>query len=560
MATNEERLEQVAATILDGRVVDWRAAESDVDEEQRRLIKHLKVVAAVAGVHRLPDSWGHLRLIERIGSGSYGDVYRAWDTRLDREVALKLLPVAPSDNRDSSIIHEGRLLARVRHASVVTIHGAEQIDDRIGLWMEFVRGRTLAQMLAEGYRFTTAEAARIGFDLCSAVEAVHAAGLIHRDIKAHNVMLAEDGRIVLMDFGTGRELDDRSGSDLTGTPLYIAPEVLAGHPATARSDVYSLGVLLFHVLTGSYPVRGKSLEDIRSVHASNSRASLREMRPDLSAGLAHAIERAIDPAVDRRPASAAAFGRELNDTTAGLVRRRLLYVAVASTAVLAAAAFTWRDRTPGTQGHVPAIAVLPFENKDVASGSEEFADGLTDEIQRRLAVIDGLALRSSGSSFAFKNRPRDLRDVAAQLDVGYVLEGSVSRANNALRIDARFTRTTGDVVWADSFERDVNGLPAILDDISLAIVNKLRVTLGRGQRRYDLDPDCTISSCGRVRSTDGGALRTAPGRRNCSNRLCLERPNTRRLGQGSQAQWHSFPGRLRARKSFRPIPGSVPRR
>ena len=148
----------------------------------------------------------------------------------------------------------------------MTIHGAEQIGDRIGLWMELVRGRTLEEILAQGRRFTAGEAARIGVDLCSAVEAVHTSGLIHRDIKAHNVMLAEDGRVVLMDFGTGRELDDRSASDLTGTPLYVAPEVLGGRPATSQSDVYSLGVLLFHVLTGSYPVQGQNLADIRAAH------------------------------------------------------------------------------------------------------------------------------------------------------------------------------------------------------------------------------------------------------------------------------------------------------
>jgi serine/threonine-protein kinase len=491
VATDEDRLETLAAAVLDGRDVDWTRAESDADGVQTRLFRHLKVVAAVAGVHRIPESWGHLRIIERIGSGTFGEVYRAWDSRLDREVALKLLPACrrPDESATSSIIHEGRLLARVHHPNIATIHGAEQIGDCTGLWMELVRGRTLEQMLGEGAQFSAPEVTRIGADLCGAVEAVHAAGLLHRDIKAHNVMLAHDGRVVLMDFGTGRELDDRSASDLTGTPLCVAPEVLRGDPATACSDVYSLGVLLFHLLTGSYPVQGQNLAEIRAAHETASRASLRTIRPDVPARLARAIERAIEPMAERRCQSAAAFGTALRDAMGGLGRRRLMYGAVAASALLAAG-LAWGSRGRSATGSVPAIAVLPFENRNSASGSDEFADGLTDEIQRSLAVIDGLALRSSGSSLAFKNRPRNLREVASQLGVDFVLEGSVSRSNSAVEIDVRFTRIADDIViWSDRFERDVAALPAILDDISLAIVNEMRVTLGRGQRRYDLDPD-----------------------------------------------------------------------
>ena len=367
MATDDERLEQLAGAILDGSPVDWKTAESDADPARQRLVQHLKIVAAVAGVHRIPDVWGHLRVIERIGSGSFGDVYRAWDSRLDREVALKLLPADPRDDRQtSSIINEGRLLARVDHPNIVTIHGAEQIGDRIGLWMELVRGRTLEEMLAHGASFSPAEAVRIGADLCSAVEAVHAAGLIHRDIKAHNVMVGDDGRVVLMDFGTGRERDDPSSSDLTGTPLYVAPEVLGGRPATAQSDVYSLGVLLFHVLTGSYPVLGKNLAEIRAAHDAGSRVSLRAIRPDVPAPLARVIERAIDAVPERRHQRAASFGAALREALRGIARRRLMYTTLAASAVLVAVGLAMVGRVAAPSGQVPAIAILPFENKDGA--------------------------------------------------------------------------------------------------------------------------------------------------------------------------------------------------
>jgi serine/threonine protein kinase len=177
--------------------------------------------------------------------------------------------------------------------------------------MELVRGRTIEQQLQQGTPFGTANAARIGVDLCSAVSAVHGAGLLHRDIKAHNVMIAEDGRVVLMDLGTGREVDDGSVSDLAGTPLYVAPEVLRGEPATVRSDIYSLGVLLYYMVTGSYPVHGRTLGEIRHAHDTRDAADLRSARPDLPPRLARILERALDPDPARRYDSTDALGADL---------------------------------------------------------------------------------------------------------------------------------------------------------------------------------------------------------------------------------------------------------
>ena len=218
MAVSEGLVADLAGALLDGTPIDWTAAESSADETNRPLLAELRVLATLADLHRrlpVPRAaatltaggdcveqvvhWGHLRVLERIGRGAFGEVYRAWDTRLDREVALKLLPAdrAAGDGPASSIIQEGRLLARVRHPNVVTIYGAEQIGGRIGLWMEFVRGRTLKQIVDDGKVFSGAEAIEIGVELCQAVAAVHTEGLLHRDIKAQNVMLAENGRAAL---------------------------------------------------------------------------------------------------------------------------------------------------------------------------------------------------------------------------------------------------------------------------------------------------------------------------------------------------------------------------
>ena len=299
MRPGDPLVDDLADAILDGTPIDWAAAESSPDGTARPLVSQLRVLAAVAALHRgttlsastlskatpsrleekaadAPVLWGHLRLVERIGRGAFGELYRAWDTRLDREVALKLLPAGPSsgDRVASAILQEGRLLARVRHPNVVTIYGAEQIADQIGLWMEFVRGHTLEQILDQRKVVSAAEAVGIGLELCRAMSAVHGAGLLHRDIKTHNVMRAEDGRIVLMDFGTGRDLEDDAGSDLAGTPLYLAPEVLEGQPATVRSDIYSLGVLLYHLVTGAYPVHARTLRELRRAHERGERTAV----------------------------------------------------------------------------------------------------------------------------------------------------------------------------------------------------------------------------------------------------------------------------------------------
>src|SRR5688572_17562851 len=207
MPLSDARYAEIAGAVLNGTPIDWPSVESNADAGEQRMLDQLKVLASVADLHRrftLPsederaatavtgpnedadrlERWAHLRVLERIGHGAFGDVYRAWDTRLDREVALKLVPVGPANikPRATSIIEEGRLLARVRHPNVVTIYGAEQIDDRIGLWMEFVRGRTLQQIADQGKIFSSAETVDVGIELCRAVAAVHHAGLLHRDI------------------------------------------------------------------------------------------------------------------------------------------------------------------------------------------------------------------------------------------------------------------------------------------------------------------------------------------------------------------------------------------
>ena len=187
-------------------------------------------------------------------------MYRAWDSRLDREVALKLLRRSiDADAHADEALEEGRLLAKVQHPNVVTVYGAARFDGRAGIWMEFVRGRTLADVVAQDGPLTPERAASIGVTLCHALSAVHSAALIHRDVKAQNVMVGDDGRILLMDFGAGGTVR-HAGLQHAGTPRYLAPEVAAGGPATVQSDIYSLGVTLRYVLTGNFAERSDSVQ------------------------------------------------------------------------------------------------------------------------------------------------------------------------------------------------------------------------------------------------------------------------------------------------------------
>ena len=231
-------------------------------------------------------------------AGTFGTVYRAVDSTLQIEVALKIIRPRPGVPFDyERTLQEARRLARVSHPDVVRVFAAERIGDEVGLSMELVEGKTLDAIVRDQGPFSASEASLIGMDLCRALAAVHGAGLLHGDIKAHNVMRANGGRTMLMDFGAGRELSVEPvapGSDFAGTPIYLAPEVFAGASRTPASDIYSLGVLLYFLVTGSYPVDGATRTEIRRLHDQRgSRRPLRDVRPDLPDGFIRVVERAL---------------------------------------------------------------------------------------------------------------------------------------------------------------------------------------------------------------------------------------------------------------------------
>ena len=372
----------VIRAIAAGSTVDWESADATTaDAPTKSVLDELRVIARIAEVHggsrsdaaALDDagegalqSWGPLTVLEQIGRGAYGDVYRAWDSRLDRDVALKLLRqnvgLATSD---APAIEEGRLLARVRHPNVVTVYGADRIDNRVGIWMEFVNGKPLDHIVRETGRLSAAAVAAIGLEVCRGVAAVHRAGLVHRDIKASNVMRQEDGRIVLMDFGTGRASDAAHTTSILGTPLYLAPEVLAGEPATYASDLYSIGVLLYFLLTGSFPVAGTTLADVRHAHRVGHSAATRSTRPTVPRRLAAIIDRAIDPVPSARFPDATAMERALRAYQTAPRRYGLLTAASLLLAIMAVTSWTvGRTAVRNTGGGGGTAAALSVRQID----------------------------------------------------------------------------------------------------------------------------------------------------------------------------------------------------
>jgi len=314
-APADDPLLSVAERISDGAPVDWNRLQDQISTpEQTAVAEELRSLERFArAVQETPKTWGRFQIVAEIGRGTFGTVYRAIDPTLQLEVALKVsrshFPSVPIEQEKA--LEEARRLVKIKHPNVVRAYGAECIGGDVGLSMELVKGHTLDEIVKRQAPFSAGEAAIIGLDLCRALAAVHGAGQLHGDIKAHNVMREEGGRTVLMDFGTGRDLKREPagpGGDFAGTPLYLAPEVFAGQSRTAASDIYSMGVLLYFLVTGSYPVEGDTRSEIGRQHdARGVRRPLRDVRPDLPEGFIHVVERAIAEDPGQRYDSAGAL-------------------------------------------------------------------------------------------------------------------------------------------------------------------------------------------------------------------------------------------------------------
>jgi tRNA A-37 threonylcarbamoyl transferase component Bud32 len=364
----DDSLDQVAAAIADGVAVDWAKLAGEVTTPaDRKRLANLRLIAAIADLHQaldvdphppsqdttrevvvassVPSSgerWGRYQLVEQIGAGSFGKVYRAWDPDLERELAVKILYSGSANARvRERVLVEGKQLARLRDPNVVSVLDVEEHGGQFGLCMELVDGETLDEVLKSRGTLNPREAMLVGQDVCRALVAAHGANLVHRDVKARNIMRDRTGRIVLMDFGAGREVEELERADPSvdqvGTPLYMAPEVLAGHAATFRSDIYSVGVLLYHLVTAKYPVVGRTLKEIRTAHMFGNREPISHRRTDLPPAFVRIVDRALAANPDQRYRSAAEMLDDLGEANIPAPVARPLRPVAIVLSVLAAA-------------------------------------------------------------------------------------------------------------------------------------------------------------------------------------------------------------------------------
>jgi eukaryotic-like serine/threonine-protein kinase len=445
-------------------------------------------IPVLADERAAPALWGAFELRELVGRGGFGEVYRAWDPSLQREVGLKIL--LPRSHQTESgydeILREARTLAAIRHPNILPVYGVDRHNQRVGFWTDFVNGKTLAALVRDQGPFGYREAALIGLDVCRALSAVHRAGIFHCDIKAENVMREEGGRILLMDFGLSALGGDHAGTG--GTPLYMAPELLGGEPASVASDIYAVGVLLFFLVTARFPtesepVAASSQPDSKSSEwdpngvtvthvavpiaapsgaVASTSFSILDRRPDLPEAFARVIETALNPDPARRFATAGAFSSALSEvlgiastepissaprTRTGkriLVGAALLLIALGSFAAVRRFHLFGLHQT--STDNAPASVNEQFLKADALLERYDIHKNVTDAID----ILDGVL-----------SRDPNFAPAQAALGRAYFLEYRVNRApgeldkardacNRAISLNSSLVRPHAVLAWVEA--------------------------------------------------------------------------------------------------------------
>ena len=414
---------------------------------------------------------GGYEILSLLGAGGMGEVYRARDLRLGREVALKLLPpdLAVDPERRERFRHEARTLAALDHPNIVTVYSVEETAGQHYLTMALIDGETLDRLVPPD-GLPVLRLIELAKSLADALATAHAKGIVHRDLKPGNIMLRADGRPVVLDFGLakvavaadGRGADDETIAQtradvLVGTVPYMSPEQLQHQDLDGRSDLFSLGVVLYEMATGRRPFQGASAAALVSAILRDTPPPVAELRPELPGALGELIARCLEKSRDARI------------QTAGEVKAALEAIGAPAS----------RPASPAAPGQ--SVAVLPFVNHSASADDAYFSDGITEEILGALTRIEGLRVAARTSSFAFKDATSDLKSIAATLRVRNVLEGSVRRSGDRLRITVQLVDVeTGYPLWSERYDRELTDVFAIQDEIAAAIAAKLEVTLGGG--------------------------------------------------------------------------------
>ena len=511
-----DSVDRLTGSLSDGKPVDWEHVElgADLDSDTVRMMRDVARIAEYSrALQRTPappapapnaptpplERWRDLTLMEPLGAGARGEVWRAWDSTLRRQVALKFLQTAGAETSSSELLSEARALARIRHPSVVTVFGIAEDQGRVGMWMECVPGTSLAREMERAGPLPPSQVALIGVQLCSALEALDAAGLVHRDIKPANILLERDDRAVLTDFGLGWQpaLDDEGAPRSSGTPLFMAPELLAGEKPTLQSDLYALGVTLWWALAGRPPFEAKTLAELREEAARGPSQSLRSIRPEVPQDLVDAILAAMAPSRSARVRTASELGGRFRPIA--------------------------RDFDTALQATAPSIAVLPFVNRSGGTEDEYFSDGLADELIGMLGKIRGLRVAARTSAFSFRGRQATVEEIGRALRVDTVLDGSIRRAGERIRISVQLVKVSDGLhLWSETYDRTLDDIFAVQDDIAQSAVNELRAALLGEATAPGRDVNAEVANAAKGRSSDPAAHRLYLLGRHFINRLNRE--------------------------------------
>ena len=435
----------------------------------------------------------HYRIVSKIGEGGMGEVYLAQDTKLDRKVALKILPpdVAAHPDRMKRFVQEARAASSLNHPNIITIHEIGEIASGHFIGTEFIDGETLRERMSRG-GVELSDTLDIVLQVASALTAAHGAGIVHRDIKPENIMLRRDGIVKVLDFGLAKlveqtppdaEAETRmqvrtQAGMIVGTVAYMSPEQARGQEVDARSDIWSLGCVLYEMLTRQQPFRGDTTTDVLANIIHREPPSILIRCPDAPAELERIIIRAVCKNKAERYQTANELLADLKQ-----LQKRLEFEAElerssspdketeAQTQIIRAAMTVETEISN-------SVAVLPFANLSADAENEYFCDGLADELLNSLAKIDDLKVAARTSAFSFKGKNVNVSEIGERLGVKNVLEGSVRKSGNRLRISVQLVNVSdGFHLWSERYDREMQDIFELQDEITLSVTDALKVRL-----------------------------------------------------------------------------------
>ncbi|MGB3862157.1 MAG: protein kinase [Candidatus Aminicenantaceae bacterium] len=416
-------------------------------------------------------------VLEELGRGGMGRVYKVFDKRIKEEVALKLLrsDIADDPQVVERFSNELKFARKIIHKNVGRMYDLGEAEGVFYITMEFVSGEDLKAFIKRAGQLSIGKTVAIVEQVCEGLAEAHKLGVVHRDLKPQNIMIDKSGNAHILDFGIARSLSAEGITDagvVIGTSEYMSPEQVGGEDVDQRSDLYSLGIILYEMVIGRVPFHADSAFAVGMKHKSEKPQAPQTIDPQIPDSLNRMILRCLEKDKERRFQSAEEILSELkvikeSITTTREISRELKTVTA--------------PRAQETEEK--SIAVLPFVDLSPQKDQEYFCDGLAEELINSLMHVSELRVPARSSSFSFKGKDIDVREVGKTLNVETVLEGSVRKSGNRLRITAQLINVAdGYHMWSERYDRDMDDIFAIQDEISLAIVDNLKVRLIKGEK------------------------------------------------------------------------------